>query len=1569
MSTRRIIKKDPFTKTNVTINSTSTGNTVKDRDNPRAYFKRNFIKAVELITPIFYIQDDLDLSGAGVSQIDQLLNSHIVLCENAAAALPVSSIPNDLSLSGIDAINGLSRFFISQNQLTNITPNVFQRDILYPLGKAYSQYATSAEFLTYISGTFLPSVSCPEPDSGIPDLTNAAFSADSSGTHKFLIQKLSWLYFLNRKDPVTHDSYSTSAEVAKLIASNLYFGKSISLSDCIRILESYLWRNYSSLSSIDANLVPDNYVSSLATSAGPHVSGTQLESRLHTLVDILYSPSFYDLQDDHVKTSLQNYMDTSSNSSDKGSLITDEESKGPLYRFLKAISFSLADRESESEELSTLIDIENCPDSFLELLGELIGWKLLGDDPSRWRLQLRNAVDIYKAKGTKKSIQMFVDALFGADVFNVSGTAISELWESYLPNMLYYALATDSSFFDGGFTEFTPQKATDLGLSRHSSDDMDENLRLSVDRIIEELLYEFPENFIFAGDKHPGPQFVEASAVYAGPGGIGTPVGGTPPGGLGATLYYPGKQILIDGAVHNLVPTDVVYEGPWHRMEDDTYMTGTVHIEGESEYLLLRDNPGWTFEYRGQIHSNPPWEMEKYYRNCTITSNFLKAVKRKLICFGVTEVFAQHVLDYIKEHVTETTELTTISNGWLMFTPSATTPLNFSSVVANIQDRTPNPINYLSLWNGKSSHFKIVFNASSFDFTNRLAKHNTGRGVQQVLRTLDQVIPAHSIPEAILDVSSVADGPAPEIASKTCTRMSPYTSVSDGYYDASTSLHGFGACATDVGADRTTFKRSEVDSSYESRFTRNNFLSLPRNAIRRRSFKSSLPLQGVTLRDGKGTPGNVSLSAVGFTSSIGCMPLGFVPSAMSFESVPLKSDPAFGFGNLLDTSAISEVWGICENLHSSNTYFEVDTSNTFPSRGKTSPAPSACFNFLLRDNLNPMIGLMHKVLRFDKLTEASSIVSGYYNTDGSVNVNWDVSSPKISPVDLSSWHKYTYLDIVGSIANQLEESEISNNSLNNLIHFKFGKKLNKFYNEWLDFYNGDGLNLNYKTNTGPDILTHTYGPYIYNYNFSVDGSAIGTDGIGKRLVASSLDFASEVDICWGGGSGVLSPSGGVHGSSLGSVSADATDDIYVQDYEWRNEHLVSSIEFIDTSGSESDLFQNPTFSLIRLDRSNDESQSKGTPDWGSNRFLVDNLLIKHIRPANQNRLPRLKVKINPASTDNTRNFLIPDHDYNLKIDALNMDLTGMRLGGQKLGVWIHTKTQTLLDRNKDGSYTSSKYVWSYTPKGAWEKTKVSMISGESTTRNTPTPFVDDSPMVIEGIGANGVNTVKSLSHTYQFPSMSVLDSQKEPPTAVTVVTPESCRNQSPPTPVATGAGPPPVSPDPRLGCAPEKKGPISKVNTLMFNSINIPFNTNNWVLSDEFCGCSTFDKRKMSTQGQSNLHTTSQEYFIEIFAFTPDESKFILFNKIEMEDLTWKDAASVERELTEYSLQAKDLRTAFEFYNYLRDGVASRDAFSTSSVFEASGGSRINYRSDPAMYVSAISSGHNQLTSIEIKES
>ena len=52
------------------------------------------------------------------------------------------------------------------------------------------------------------------------------------------------------------------------------------------------------------------------------------------------------------------------------------------------------------------------------------------------------------------------------------------------------------------------------------------------------------------------------------------------------------------------------------------------------------------------------------------------------------------------------------------------------------------------------------------------------------------------------------------------------------------------------------------------------------------------------------------------------------------------------------------------------------------------------------------------------------------------------------------------------------------------------------------------------------------------------------------------------------------------------------------------------------------------------------------------------------------------------------NFLLPNHDYELNLDALVADNTGRNLGGREVGVWIHTKPE-------DGN------MWSYTPDGEW----------------------------------------------------------------------------------------------------------------------------------------------------------------------------------------------------------------------------------------------------------------------------
>ena len=41
-----------------------------------------------------------------------------------------------------------------------------------------------------------------DPNNNLATIRNSSFAITSSGTHKYLIQNLSWLYFLNRSDPL-----------------------------------------------------------------------------------------------------------------------------------------------------------------------------------------------------------------------------------------------------------------------------------------------------------------------------------------------------------------------------------------------------------------------------------------------------------------------------------------------------------------------------------------------------------------------------------------------------------------------------------------------------------------------------------------------------------------------------------------------------------------------------------------------------------------------------------------------------------------------------------------------------------------------------------------------------------------------------------------------------------------------------------------------------------------------------------------------------------------------------------------------------------------------------------------------------------------------------------------------------------------------------------------------------------------------------------------------------------------------------------------------------------------------
>ena len=84
----------------------------------KKYTSRNYAKALEIITPYTYINEDLDLSGQGIDLIDGLINSHLNAAANFSNVLFVSSTAN---MANMGNVSGITPYFVKQNNITNIT--------------------------------------------------------------------------------------------------------------------------------------------------------------------------------------------------------------------------------------------------------------------------------------------------------------------------------------------------------------------------------------------------------------------------------------------------------------------------------------------------------------------------------------------------------------------------------------------------------------------------------------------------------------------------------------------------------------------------------------------------------------------------------------------------------------------------------------------------------------------------------------------------------------------------------------------------------------------------------------------------------------------------------------------------------------------------------------------------------------------------------------------------------------------------------------------------------------------------------------------------------------------------------------------------------------------------------------------------------------------------------------------------------------------------------------------------------------------------------------------------------
>ena len=347
------------------------------------YSKLNFVNALEEITPNLYIDEDIALSGTGINPVSQIINAHLKTIENLQSIIPVSSLDSTNQFSSIGNSSGISQYFVKQNGLTDISVYEFENKILAKQGKSFSNFQTSSEFSSYLE-EFLPTIKLNHPTA-----TFTGVGTNSSAVHEHLISNLSWVYFLNTTG-VAGCSVAPSGIAKDLLVSKLFRNKDIELNDCLKGLSEYIFLNYEDQASWQGmEIIPSDFLpSAYLAPSSQYTSGTQQLDKWKTMVDVVYSPSIIDEKDETVKLAIDNYLSTSA-------LLEDTTSKGPFYNLLRAFSYAMMDVGEDVENLSILYDLEQCPDRLLPELAELIGWRLYGHEPSRWRVQLYNAVDIY----------------------------------------------------------------------------------------------------------------------------------------------------------------------------------------------------------------------------------------------------------------------------------------------------------------------------------------------------------------------------------------------------------------------------------------------------------------------------------------------------------------------------------------------------------------------------------------------------------------------------------------------------------------------------------------------------------------------------------------------------------------------------------------------------------------------------------------------------------------------------------------------------------------------------------------------------------------------------------------------------------------------------------------------------------------------------------------------------------------------------------------------------------------------------------------------------------------------
>lgn len=1437
----------------------------------KKYAKLNFVNAMEQVVPNIYFEEDYNLSGMELNPISRVINGQTSIVNQFDEILRVSSIPGSL-YSSMDSFDGAVQFFVKQNtNYAEITPRDFDKKILNQLGTTFKNFETSADMLNYVSSTLVSSMRLNSPVSAL----NNYSASDTASSHEYLIGNLSWMYFLNTDGHSSDAAFDGSSILSSLVVNKLYRGQSVYMVDGIKGLAEYIFKNYDTCVARWKDRAPGIFPTEFHPGTGMYTSGTQQLDKWKTWLDIIYSPSYFDKEDTTVRTAFENFEAAGRVAT---GLKKDETHAGPFYRLLNAFSMMATDVYSEVDEIETFNDIGNCPDELLPRLAELIGWKLFGQEPIRWRLQLRNAVEIYKRAGTKQSIQFGIDAVLGKEVFDLS-SKIHELWESYIPYLMYYAIATDSLIFSS-FDTWTPQIAWKMNMDRikmskwtipgggfghYSASSMDENIRMAVDAIMSFLTIKYPHLFSVGGKF-----FTEWLGVNL--------------SGIKEVDRY-----------------------------DKYYLSGPPGKPPKQKFSYPRLHPEFVFHYRNREMPIPPWEEIPYYATAEITEELIVDIVDQLVCFGVRKAHAIQVGDYIRDNTLRAHDDFREGNSWLMFTSGMEVPPNWDHILQSISTTRDE---YLSLWNGKSSHFKVLFDASSFFFERDTLEADSAYAMIESARMIDDFSPAHAIPDIRLRLSAVDDystsstffpvinldknenflsEPDKRLGSVAysdiwgASAAGPYT-LNRAFKNREVSSVNFvsykrgaqgGKCTSGGGIP---FLRTHVDSLADPKISVSAsplVANISRNTFRRRDYKYLLPTEGLYDRRGNNMPISWDASTVehSMPSSMGFSPLGFVPSAQRYHPIT-------------DYKNIPAVYGICEDLDSANTFSGVQTSTTYPCRGlsslgsdeKHSQYLSRPAYYVDRGTLPSILAVMHNLLQRVQYIQAAKT---YNNGDLSEDSVWKdpITSLMNSSLELSSW-------------------DPSSTSFYN--NFAFGRGTHQLYKDYTSLFNRHFLRPDLWGWDGPTIFGHTFNSILTNSKFTIKGQTsveLGGDG----YFASSTAAASSMNL---GVSGPFANAADIR-TTQRTVSLYSPTKLVVSAWaggaEYRNRHILSGVDLIMTSGTSDKNY----FSIFNIDN----SFGKGSSD----NYLIRNPVIQ-ARAVDG--LPRIRIAVKEfdhslpiATVGSTQgesefnvpvggsqsyntgplsiypikdNFLTPEHIYNISVKCLAANDALTELGVAKLGLWVHT------------DYENGKF-WNWMPNNAgWTQHEATDLTTDYVIRNLAHILSYEDELFflsgcIDSFDFSRPNRTESVVRTFEEEH---------------------------------------------------------------FQNLGIRFDTlNNICLPSGYL------------RDYGMLHRPDQKYIFEFFML-PDSNnydKFMVFDKIKLQDITNRERAAIPAagedtagvpftpicNVSSVPYSKYELTEIFKFFNSISGDRyaqpwASRNSLITSSIMEVSGGSRLNYRTNPA---------------------